>query len=490
MRSYVNSRFGDQDWTLSYNIDDGTVVLEDDGDFRVFQASAREIGVLQVNVEPAVSIIVQFTIIEIKAQLWIGGGTISRDSVLTFLYQMAEEHQFFFVRGTPAAGKTTLCYQLFNHLQNIRPGDRVSCDLQDDPLCVEDSSVAHWLLFDDAQTSYDDEVLWAVFLKLIPGHYRVVMFASYGNQQLLGLEAVDIIGVPIVIPSISRSAFAQRRTVSQTPSTFLGYTSCRKSLLKSSRAERPPGVGTRHFYLGIRNIRWPHRSDRQHSYVIEAVAKTLGRVERIALADFFGYYSGPAEALVGCARGMSFMRGLPSEEMLKAPEYIVPVEYIRELLRSGAQTYQACEVPDAAWEAHECGWISFREERRRSSIVVDFPSLFHQSQLSYLLHGLQALPATVEVMDLNTFVKTVATPSIPEAQFQNEFYRAIYKVTNGGSGLWISPEFGTPQSSAHTGRIDFYLMGSKKWGIEILRNGDHLDEHVRQFGPGGPTTSG
>jgi hypothetical protein len=74
-------------------------------------------------------------------------------------------------------------------------------DLQDDPLCVEDSSVAHWLLIDNAQTSYSDEDLWAVFLKLIPGHYRVVMFASYGNQQLLGLEAVDIIGVPIVIPS-------------------------------------------------------------------------------------------------------------------------------------------------------------------------------------------------------------------------------------------------------------------------------------------------
>jgi hypothetical protein len=189
--------------------------------------------------------------------------------------------------------------------------------------------------------------------------------------------------------------------------------------------------------------------------------------------------------------------------MLKAHEYSVPVEYIRELLKSGAQTYQTFEVPDAAREAHKCGWISFHEER--SSIVVDVPSLFYQSQLSYLLHGLQALPATVEAMDLNTFVKTVvgsfsytalsnpqrhtagpqATPSIPEAQFQNEFYRAIYKVTNGGSGLWISPEFGTPQSSAHTGRIDFYLMGSKKWGIEILRNGDHLDEHVRQFGPGG-----
>jgi hypothetical protein len=71
-------------------------------------------------------------------------------------------------------------------------------DLQDDPLCVEDSSVAHWLLIDNAQTSYSDEDLWAVFLKPIPGHYRVVMFAS---QRPLGLGAVDIIGTPIIIPS-------------------------------------------------------------------------------------------------------------------------------------------------------------------------------------------------------------------------------------------------------------------------------------------------
>jgi hypothetical protein len=88
IQQHVKSRFGDQDWTLSYNIDDERVVLEDgslgssnflrllisiaDGDFRVFQASAREIGVLQVNVEPAVSITVQFTIIEIKAQVALG----------------------------------------------------------------------------------------------------------------------------------------------------------------------------------------------------------------------------------------------------------------------------------------------------------------------------------------------------------------------------------------------------------------------------------
>ncbi|KAJ7224066.1 hypothetical protein GGX14DRAFT_556954 [Mycena pura] len=69
----------------------------------------------------------------------------------------------------------------------------------------------------------------------------------------------------------------------------------------------------------------------------------------------------------------------------------------------------------------------------------------------------------------------LGTPSILEAQWQNEVYRCAYKVT-GGSGMWFSPEFGTPKTAAN-GRIDFYV-GTKKWGMEILREGDGMDEHV------------
>ncbi|KAJ7709544.1 hypothetical protein B0H17DRAFT_1173753 [Mycena rosella] len=201
---------------------------------------------------------------------------------------------------------------------------------------------------------------------------------------------------------------------------------------------------------------------------------------------------------------MPFSRGLPREETLRSVQNAVPVKYLRELLGPGAKTYEPSEVPEAAREAHKHGWVAFREEHfPKPSIIVEFPSLFHRSRLSYLLHGVEELPAAIEAMDLNTFVKEIVAsfsaralcnpqrhtagsqaPSIPEAQFQNEVYRAIYKVTNGGSGLWISPEFGTPQSSTKSGRIDFYLMGSKKWGIEILRDGDRLAEHARRFGPG------
>jgi len=66
--------------------------------------------------------------------------------------------------------------------------------------------------------------------------------------------------------------------------------------------------------------------------------------------------------------------------------------------------------------------------------------------------------------------------SVPEAQFQDEFYRACAAYTK--NCVVSFPEFGTRR-----GRIDFFIP-SKKWGIELLRNGDRLVSHVKRFTKG------
>jgi hypothetical protein len=64
----------------------------------------------------------------------------------------------------------------------------------------------------------------------------------------------------------------------------------------------------------------------------------------------------------------------------------------------------------------------------------------------------------------------------PEAQFQSEFYRASMSYTQG---LVVSfPEFGN-----RNGKIDFYVP-SKKWGIELLRDGNRIGSHARRFTEG------
>ena len=62
----------------------------------------------------------------------------------------------------------------------------------------------------------------------------------------------------------------------------------------------------------------------------------------------------------------------------------------------------------------------------------------------------------------------------PEAQFQDEWYRAFNSLL--GHGFAISSKW----SQFGNGRIDFRIVGPK-WGVEILRDGDRLTEHCNRF---------
>jgi hypothetical protein len=66
--------------------------------------------------------------------------------------------------------------------------------------------------------------------------------------------------------------------------------------------------------------------------------------------------------------------------------------------------------------------------------------------------------------------------STPESQFQDEFYRASFKHANGCAVSF--PECGTGK-----GRIDFFIE-SKKWGVELLRKGNRLTQHIKRFSRG------
>ena len=62
---------------------------------------------------------------------------------------------------------------------------------------------------------------------------------------------------------------------------------------------------------------------------------------------------------------------------------------------------------------------------------------------------------------------------LQEAQYQDEFYRCCYTYSN--SSLITFPEFGIAN-----GRVDFYIP-AKKWGVELLRDGNQLAQHSGRF---------
>lgn len=65
-----------------------------------------------------------------------------------------------------------------------------------------------------------------------------------------------------------------------------------------------------------------------------------------------------------------------------------------------------------------------------------------------------------------------------EASFQDEWYRSYWRELGTAHG--ICSEF----TACDDGRIDFQI-GTKGWGIELLRDGDRVEEHCSRFRPDG-----
>jgi len=68
-----------------------------------------------------------------------------------------------------------------------------------------------------------------------------------------------------------------------------------------------------------------------------------------------------------------------------------------------------------------------------------------------------------------------------EAAYQHEFYRAATGLL-GVDGI-VSCEVGALYS-IH-GRIDFFINDKRNWAVELLRDGDRLNDHVARMAPGG-----
>ena len=143
-------------------------------------------------------------------------------------------------------------------------------------------------------------------------------------------------------------------------------------------------------------------------------------------------------------------------------------------------------------EAHKLGYIEIDSDRHYT-----FPSPLIRQLWSW--HLLPAPGYQLSYPNIFSFIEaTVAlfTPSHlteanrrvgdsdrrpPEAQYQVEYYRCVHQLTEGNVG--ISPEYAAA-AGTRAGRIDFFIP-SRKWGIELTRDGRKLDEHASRFAADG-----
>lgn len=189
--------------------------------------------------------------------------------------------------------------------------------------------------------------------------------------------------------------------------------------------------------------------------------------------------------------GGNFKRGLPRSRELRDGPALAAL--FRSMLRDGFVTEgssQASEIDIC----HLHGWIhSFSDPRDITHYT--FASPLHKAYISWILEPTDDMPVFHSIIDLSFMViakfkrsqlqlptrrvqSTESDVHPPEAQYQQEFYRCLFNITNGN--VRISPEFASAKGAKVAGRIDFFIP-KVGWGIEITRDGGLLAEHDTRF---------
>jgi hypothetical protein len=207
-----------------------------------------------------------------------------------------------------------------------------------------------------------------------------------------------------------------------------------------------------------------------------------GRVDEMyTFADFvqnipMSYLVNAVESGHGVSR-----RGLPQRFQLQDERV---ADTLRDVLHDGRISVRgSVMIPAPLQRCHRSGWLHSTTTAGVSEYF--FASTWHKRYVECLLfehnEGISednvfafATQVILKFSPCNLTTRIVGslTQTIPEAQFQDKFYRASLTHTNS---VMSFPEFGNKQ-----GRIDFFIP-SKKWGIELLCNGNRINSHIKRF---------
>ncbi|KAK2462631.1 hypothetical protein APHAL10511_005364 [Amanita phalloides] len=436
-----------------------------------------------------------------------------RTETVKGLYNALLEWKLIYVRGTPACGKTTLMLLLDAHIRRINPSAFVYRILswklgsssesearikEIDHLHLRHGGLA-FLLFDDAQDTYDDDFLWPQFFKAVVAgvlQYHVVVFCSYGSPSTR----------PVDTKSGTSPVLHDEACITLWPKTKPDGEIIMNGLLLNQQefnqvVERYGSLNI-HSDLSQRIFDWTNGHAGAVVVFLDLILnktkmKSRMRKGEVITVETFDKEFSLNDIMVALHQG-AFGRGIPSSSDDLTAEV---TEVFRRLLKDGAiQVSRGYDDP-AIRTCHRRGWIYAKRvtiDGLRSSLFYVFASPLHAVVLSWMLDPTDDMPDFQSPLDLCTTVISKFNPSQlkspmrhvgacfserpPEAHYQDEFYRCLFDLTHGS--VSISPEFATAQKVRKAGRIDFFIP-RVRWGIELTRDGDRLNEHALRFGANG-----
>ena len=188
-----------------------------------------------------------------------------------------------------------------------------------------------------------------------------------------------------------------------------------------------------------------------------------------------------------------FIRGLPLNRDLRDRAI---ARIFSNVLRKGLVVESEFTIGEDATALGQCfrnGWLhadKLCNIHDGEETVYIFPSLLHRWFVEWKLwDSVPTIPfESNSILQLALDVIARFSPRLlaterrigpgciqrpPEAQYQDEFYRCCHAYSNGS--LITFPEYGTAK-----GRADFYIP-SRQWGVELLREGDRLEQHSGRF---------
>ncbi|KAI0002424.1 hypothetical protein BJV74DRAFT_958410 [Russula compacta] len=427
-----------------------------------------------------------------------------RSDTVIALYERLKAYHFILVRGTPASGKTVLSQILAQYIGRQDPEAHI-IGVFSWPQ-EEVTAIGGWrtylhnkgyvegrktiFIFDEAQSSYKDSGLWLEFFKSIGdySHLFAITFASYGSPS----RRLFIRGhatPPFVVRDVQRVTLRRIKHDDDFGAVGLLFSRTEFDDLIRQKNFSSDYYFDTSFFDAVFHITEGH------------VGAILDFVEIIRTHDSYRGLKGTGQLsphdLVAQLDTSStlFIRGLPPNDKFQEPPIACTLS---NMLRNGS--ILKSNPTNDIHGVEECfsnGWLHADRVTGTNNVedtIYVFSSPLHRWFVEWKLWAyVPARPLNIKsILELVLEVIRGFDPAIlsgkrvidagytqrpPEGQYQQEFYRSCHTCRN--VSLLTFPEYGTAK-----GRVDFYIP-DKKWGVELLRDGDRLKEHSVRFSPSG-----
>ncbi|BCR93607.1 uncharacterized protein AKAW2_10653S [Aspergillus luchuensis] len=465
---------------------------------------------------------------QITAPIDVGSHIVHRDGLITELIARLKASHIVRVRGTPASGKTTIVNLLANKLLDCDPNTPLYVMSGWDVDMVtrakgwagylEQRTGVHgrswltqrgYLLIDEAQQSYWDVALWADLFKAVDPSSQpyIVLFMSYGSPDrgFSGFER-KYMATPMIFGEGQEISLRPDINI-QSPWKPVGLLMEENEAIQVIERCAPQVIPDCGPLLTPALKQGLFKSSSGHVGLIKSLVLALRSLPVLSKevrnrrplewqTISTAFFSDPM-GFFRCLRSLPFSRGLPPARILQIPNVAAVLK--AAVASDGILTSSFAGTSKEAQEGLEHilanGWLHaeicdggeryiFASQIHRWYCQCLFSEKRPDNQLEYDTPLQLALDVIrgFQPCQLAHAPRSLAGSSRPlEDQYQKEFYRCLFPLLDGH--VVVSPEF-VVQSDIKGGTIDF-LITQKKWGLELLRERDRLQEHMDRFKPNG-----